>query len=43
MSVTGRATAVGYDLTTSGNSLTLAERWNGRRWSIKATRSPSPA
>jgi hypothetical protein len=38
-----RCTAVGYDLTTSGNTLTLAERWNGRRWSVQLTRSPSPA
>jgi hypothetical protein len=36
-----RCTAVGYDLTTSGNSLTLAERWNGRRWRIEPTRSPA--
>jgi len=38
-----RCTAVGYDLTTSGNTLTLAERWNGRRWSVQLTRSPGPA
>jgi|ERR1022692_45797 hypothetical protein len=38
-----RCTAVGYDLTTSGNTLTLAERWNGRRWRIEPTRSPGPA
>jgi hypothetical protein len=36
-----RCTAVGYDLTTSGNTLTLAERWNGRRWRIEPTRSPA--
>src|ERR1022692_1708155 len=35
-----RCTAVGYDLTTSGNSLTLAERWNGRRWRIEPNPQP---
>ncbi len=34
-------TAVGYYVS-AGNYLTFAERWNGARWSVQSTPSPSP-
>src|SRR5712692_1613408 len=37
-----RCTAVGFSSTTHG-ILTLAERWNGRRWAVQTTPSPAPA
>jgi hypothetical protein len=37
----GACTAVGEYFTSGGTALTLAERWNGRRWRIQAT--PNPA
>ena len=36
-----RCTAVG-SYSTSGGIVTLAERWNGRRWVVQPTRSPAP-
>jgi hypothetical protein len=33
-------TVVGYYFDTSGNELTLAERWNGTHWAIQSTPSP---
>jgi hypothetical protein len=35
--------AVGYFDTSSGRPMTLAEHWNGRRWTVKATPNPSSA
>jgi hypothetical protein len=34
-------TAVGYSGDSSGKSSTLAERWNGRQWSMQYTPNPS--
>ena len=34
-------TAVGLEQDSSGNDLTLAEAWNGRRWTIQATPNPT--
>ena len=36
-------TAVGYYITSSGTTLTLAESWNGSTWSIQSTPNPSEA
>jgi hypothetical protein len=33
-------TAVGYSLNAAGNYVTVAERWNGTKWSIQATPNP---
>jgi hypothetical protein len=32
-----RCTAVGYQTNRSGTGLTLAEHWNGKKWSVQAT------
>lgn len=39
---TAACTAVGYDGYGSGPSSTLAEKWDGRKWSIQSTPNPSP-
>ena len=33
----GTCSAVGYDANSAGTSLTLAEGWNGTKWSIQKT------
>lgn len=35
--------AVGYSALSSGQEYTLAERWNGSKWTIQATRNPHGA
>src|SRR5207249_1599575 len=35
--------AVGYYTNAAGKNLTLAERWNGRRWKLQATPNPAGA
>jgi len=36
-------TAVGYETNTSGETVTLAEAWNGSSWTIQATPNPAGA
>jgi hypothetical protein len=38
-----RCTAVGFSAAGSGDTVPLAERWNGRRWSLQQIRKPSGA
>ena len=36
-------TAVGYDVNSSGATVSLAERWNGSSWTVQATPNPGAA
>ena len=36
-------TAVGHDINSSSVEVTLAERWNGKEWSIQETKTPTGA